>query len=268
MWLKDAYKYYSGNEDRMYIGDIFMKWPMKYGRRWGGQIRKRMTGRTGFSIDPLAKGGPNLTSGRGSTGIEYKFADEQFASTYVSETWTGGEMDPAVINCLCMPSRGTGASDRSGDHIVIKNIQVRGAIKFAPLSGLTDSTTSVEVAVLLVLDTQTNGAQLNAEDVMIDTSPKTLSYRNLKYTSRFKILKKERCTLHQTCGFNTSGPTGNCSGNGKIFNWNIPVNIKVDFSGDTGTIADITSCSLHVIACTQYANVVKLSYFSRVRFVG
>lgn len=204
----------------------------------------------------------------GLLGIEYKYFDTVKSITAISNGWAGGEMDPASYNTLCVPIKGTGASERDGDHIVIKNIQIRGVVKFTVKSDQSDSNGPWEATVLMVLDRQTNGAQLNAEDVMNDVAPKTHSFRNLEYRRRFRILASKRVILHQTSAFTDGSNTGTYTGNGRLFHMNVRCNIPVDFSGNGGTIADITNNSIHLIACSESSSVLSLEYHARCRFVG
>lgn len=202
----------------------------------------------------------------GYTGIELKFIDTVKTGTALGQSWTGGEYDPAA-NGLCCPTKGTGPSNRDGDHIVIKKIQIRGTVMMQIQSNQDDVAAPVDYAVMLVWDKQTNGAQLNAEDVMVSTDPEEFSYRNLQYSKRFRILKDWRGALHQTNAFTDGVNTGSTVGNSHHFQCILNVHIPVDFKGDAGSISDIVDNSLHIIACTS-ASGLYIAYHARVRFVG
>lgn len=204
----------------------------------------------------------------GWIGTEYKFFDTAKATATLTSTWTGGELDPAVFNCLFAPVKGTGPSDRNGDKAHVVSISVRGKIAMPVSSDQADVLTPRSFCILLVLDTQTNGAQLNAEDVMVATEPEELNFRNLQYRQRFRVLKKWKGTLHQTVAFNDGANTGSVTGGARLFECNLKMgNMPVTFIGNGGTIADIGDNSLHIIGCSNSATPT-ITYACRVRFVG
>lgn len=202
----------------------------------------------------------------GYLGIEKKFFDTFYTATALTAAWAGGECDPAA-NTLFAPTKGTGPSDRDGDHVMIKTIDIRGNVYRGVGSDLADVSIPAYVTVVLVQDKQTNGAQLNAEDVMVDTAPKHLSHRNLQYSRRFIVLKSMRISLHDTAAGADGANTMSVTGSGRTFNWRVQCNIPVDFIGNAGTVADIGNNSLHIIACTNNT-AYYLEYSSRIRFVG
>lgn len=202
----------------------------------------------------------------GFLGIEKKYLDSFKTSTAVGQAWAGGEYDPAA-NCLCYPQKGTGPTNRDGDHIVMKSIHIRGDIRMPTEGDTADITGPIQYCIMLVLDKQTNGAQLSAEDVMTDTEPQEHSFRNLQYGKRFTILKDWRGVIYPTAAFTDGANTGSQAGNARNFGCNLNVNIPVDFKGDAGNVADIVDNSLHIIACTN-ALGLEMKYASRVRFVG
>lgn len=210
----------------------------------------------------------NVRTG-GYLGIEYKFFDKQVAASGITASWAGGEKDPAGTNCLFAPVKGTGPSDRDGDHVIIKQVQIRGTVWWGPMSDQTDVYDPIQLAIYLVLDTQTNGAQLNAEDVMVATDPEEFAFRNLQYKKRFKILKAWRFGLNQVVAMTDGANTASIGGNQRYFSCNNKCNIPVDFVGNAGTVADIGDNSLHIIACcSSVPGGVNISYHSRIRFVG
>lgn len=215
---------------------------------------------------PSRRRRPNLRTG-GYLGTEFKFLDTQKALTNITASWAGGEFDPAA-NALCCPTKGTGPSNRDGDKICITGIHIRGHINLEKQIDQADAIRAQQYCICLVQDTQTNGAQLNAEDVMVATDPETASFRNIQYSGRFKILKKWRGALTYSNGFTDGANTGTVSGQGRYFEANINCRIPVSFSGDAGTVADITDNSLHIIACASTAATISCTYYSRVRFVG
>ena len=107
----------------------------------------------------------------GFLGLEKKFFDTAVAMVALTAPTdaAGGEIDPTAlpgaVACLNAMAQGDGEQNRDGKKVVLKSVQVKGFVQKlgGELAAGPDSGTKVFVA--LVLDTQTNGAQLNSEDV-------------------------------------------------------------------------------------------------------
>jgi len=241
-----------------------------YRSRAGRNFMKRQSKRRSTALwqSRMGPGGynPNIRTG-GYLGIERKYFDTVKTATALSASWAGGELDPTGDG-LCQPTKGTGPTNRDGDHIVVKSIQVRGKVYIGAKSDQDDVKNPSSYCMLLVHDRQTNGAQLNAEEVMVATDPETMAYRNLQYSKRFKVLAARRGNLYETATIADGANTGSTTGNAHFVNWNIRCNIPVDFKGDAGTIADIVDNSFHIIAVSEVAATVYVQYHARVRFVG
>jgi len=205
----------------------------------------------------------------GFLGIEKKFYDTLYNQTAVATTAAGAEADPAGnLKCLNAITQGDGESSRDGRRCIIKSIQVKGFIDADVKSDLADVSSGKKVRVLLVLDKQTNAAQLNSEDVLKDAATIDMtSLRNLQYSQRFKVLHDRVYTL--TCGAaGTDGAnTNSMAWNTAHFNIFKNVNIPVNYTGTTEDIANIVDNSLHIIAVASTTGTI-LCYQSRVRFVG
>lgn len=203
----------------------------------------------------------------GFLGMEKKFQDSFKTSTPINNAWTGGELDPAA-NCLYCPTKGTGPSNRDGDHTVIKQIQIRAFINFTVDQDSNDVVGPYAITLALVLDKQCNGSAINAEDVFVDTSPKQLGFRNLQYTRRFVILRAQRIVLNPSTAFTDGANTGSVGGTGRLIEWTVNCNIPVDHVGDAGSVADISNNALHLIGCGNTTTTGSINYACRVRFVG
>ena len=140
----------------------------------------------------------NMRTG-GFLGIETKFYDTSLSASNISAPTdaTAGEQDPSTILCLSAPAAGDGESNRDGRQICMKYLSVKGVIKRGEISGATNYLPAT-FFIAIVLDTQTNGAQLNSEDVF--TNPAATNdtacsvFRNLQYIKRFQVLKQK--TIH------------------------------------------------------------------------
>lgn len=210
----------------------------------------------------------------GFVGMEKKFLDLEVATVAVpSGTWVGAENDPS-IDCLNAMTVGTGESQRDGRKITMKTLHVRGFIEAT--KGATDTTVQdpIDFAIYLVLDTQTNSAQLNAEDVMQNTVGRSVdAHRNLQFGSRFRILRSYRGSIGPAVNANNAGATTvSTSFYKKPFNWNVVLPKEyatVEYKGSTPAIADITTNSLHIIACKETTGEpVTLTYTSRLRYLA
>lgn len=233
-----------------------------------GTYRQRGYKRTGASfaaaqaarrqIIPLSRG-----------GAELKYFDAVKTDTAIGSSWTGGEYDPAA-NCLGVPTQGNGASSRVGTKITVKSLQVQGRVWRALGSDQADSRTPTLVQIALVMDTQTNGTQLNAEDVYTATDPEVPGYRVIANTSRFKVLRTQTFNMQDVSAFNDAAATGSIVGNAYCFQWFIKMNQLINFidSAGAGAVADIKDVSFHMIGCCSgTANVDRLEYNFRMRYL-
>lgn len=210
------------------------------------------------------------TSTAGFLGLEKKFIDTYIASTGISIVESAAEMDPTG-SCLNGIAVGDGESNRDGNRYVIKKVQIRGEVYCSTQTLQIVTHLSPTVRVYLVLDTQTNGAQLNSEDVFTSaggSGSAVDAFRNLKYSSRFRILAAR--TLNPTYRIatnNAAATTITMSSDIVPFEMNVPLDLPVQCTGTGGTIASIADNSLHVIAFSDaaYAN---LRYTARVRYMG
>ncbi len=202
----------------------------------------------------------------GMMGQELKFIDHSVAGTALATSTTGAELDPVSnVNCLNACAQADGESDRDGRKCIIKSLHIRGRLALDAAAGATVASGRL-VRILVVHDKQTNGLQLNSEDVLLGGADPVTSHRNLQFTNRFRVLKDQIFHL------NTQAAAGNGTANDsaaflQYFNWNFKLNIPTIYSATTAVIASITDNSLHVIALADAAGVTML-YESRVRFVG
>jgi len=233
-----------------------------------------------LKVAPTRKYGRSLNYRTGGfLGIEKKFLDTGIASTalVVSASCTGCEFDPTTMNCLNAPVVSDGQSGREGRQISMDSIEIKGAIYIAPSADENQVVAAPIVTVFLVLDKQSNGAQLNSEDVFVSPysaqANASMPSRNLEYEKRFSVLASRRITpANIPLSFNVD--TDVVYRNGIFQPFTLRKNLKgmkVNFkqSGTDGTIATITDNSLHVIAtCTGIGAEPQMFYNSRLRFRG
>lgn len=203
----------------------------------------------------------------GFMGIEKKFYDKTYGAAIVATT-AGAEADPAAnASCLNAVAQGDGESNRDGRKIVLKSIQLRGHITQTTTSEQADINPSRVVRLLLVLDQQTNGVQLNSEDVVTSSTNVEHAYYNLQHSGRFRILYDKTFVQPVSAAGTDNANTNSVGFDTKIFKVYKSLNIPVTFDGTTEDIANITDNSLHVI-CFASQTGGYLEYESRLRFVG
>lgn len=214
----------------------------------------------------------------GFLGIEKKFVDYAISAVLMSSATdcTGGELDPTAIPnaalCLSAPAIGDDASSRDGKQIIGKYLEIKGTVQVAPQVNQTQVDGQESVFLAVVLDTQSNAAQLNSEDVYKNPSANAAGnmspLRNLLFGPRFKVLKSAVMSLPIPANTydGTNIEVGGCTRN---FHWYIPLNnLKINFnSGTTGVIASVIDNSLHFIGFSQQG-LALCTYNARFRFIG
>ncbi len=215
----------------------------------------------------------NVRTG-GFTGIEVKFLDSSVVGTSVLAPTdaAGAEVDPSTLLALNAIAQGDGESNRDGRRCVLKNVYVTGHIRCPKQANQTAGDDSAQIFVALVWDKQTNGAQLNSEDVYTNPGANAqtaaVPLRNLQYSQRFQVL--------DTVALDFSGPTIAYDGTNveqsglvKPFKLSKKINIPCQYTGTTGVVANIADNSLHIIAYASNVDLVPIiDYNARVRFVG
>jgi len=213
----------------------------------------------------------NLRTG-GFLGIELKFADSALVGSALTAPTNaaGGEQDPATLLALNAIAQGDGESQRDGKQICVKSCYVVGNVLIPPLANQTAGSTVPTIFIALVLDKQSNGAQLNSEDVFVNPGANATvaasPLRNLEYTSRFQVLDSVLIEPHMLAA---SYDGTNIETFGLVCPFKLSHNgdIITNFSDTTAVIANIVDTSLHIVAFST-ATGPSLSYNSRVRFVG
>lgn len=220
-----------------------------------------------------------LNSGTaGFLGLEKKFFDTAVAATAIASAaaMTGAEYDPTAlpgaVACLNAMAQGDGEQNRDGRKVVLKSCLVKGRVIRSATEDTADPPPPLTLFLALVLDTQTNGAQLNSEDVYKNLAAtatgSVIPIRNLLFGDRFKILRTEEINMDcQTLAVDATDSHAT-SGLAKCFEWFVPLDLPVNFnSGTTAVIANVIDNSLHVLAFASTAGGL-IEYNARVRFLG
>lgn len=223
---------------------------------------------------PVPRPMPLFTRNIRSEGLldrEVKNFDTTFAAAFIdTTTWVGSEKETSTYGLFC-PVVGNTSTTRIGRKCMIKSLHLKGAIYKAQASDQVDVDDPVQVTFMIVQDTQTNGAQAQGETVM-DTTPaaaeECMSFRNLEYSKRFRLLFKKTFILRDAVAFTDGANTASTTGTAVFLNINKRLNIPVEFISSTPAVADIVDNSIHVYCCASIGNATKLKYNTRIRFVG
>jgi len=220
----------------------------------------------------------NARSG-GYLGLERKFLDTSRAAINLTAPTNaaGGEVDPATDLCLNGMQQGSGESNRIGRKATLLNITVRGNVRLPARADVPANTELPCIMVALVLDKQTNGAQLASENVFTNPSADarlaTQPFRNLEYNERYQVLKTVKINA-QDWGTMATGydGSGDPDSNGSNYQFTMYCDLKrlvTQYVDNTGVINDIVDNSIHMIAYTNNVGMAPaLSYNARLRFVG
>ncbi len=210
---------------------------------------------------------------------ELKFLDTSLTNNAISQSTdaTGGENNPTTTVMMTTPAVGDGEEDRDGKHIIIKSIHIMGSIHSPLQANLTVPSEPSTGMVALVHDTNTQGLEINSEDVFknigAEGTHNSLLHRNLLFGKRFKVLRLFRWYMPLGAGNVHDGTNIEQFGQKRRFEWWIPrLNMIVNFNaGTTNVIANVIDNSLQIIAFNSVNSgqpTAQVSYTARIRFVG
>jgi len=177
---------------------------------------------------------------------------------------------------LCSPTIGANIDQRIGRAIKITKVKLRCQLELAADSD-SASPPGQTVRVQLVLDRQTNGAQMNPSALNLDAGnaghvfATLASFTNPNGFGRFKILCDEIIPISQQTLAIVSSSTRIAAGITKYFTlkYEFPEGLVTHFNNTAGgTVTSIIDNSLHVVAMqTDPSNwTLHLAYACRVTF--
>ncbi len=199
---------------------------------------------------------------------ELKFVDTELAGVSMGTAWAA--RNPTTVLCLNAIAQGDGPSNRDGRVYYIHSVQMKVLLFFAATESDIIPQDDQLARIVLVLDTQANETEIAAANVMSTVGGNDfLSFRNLDFGTRFRILKDKTAIIKRTW-VNEGSPDLFASNQGLLrFDWThtFKYPIKVVCNGTGSGIGDITNAALGVIAISLQ-NDMLLSYEARVRFSG
>ncbi len=207
----------------------------------------------------------------GFLGIERKFADFEAVGDAFASSWA--TMQDGTIKCISGVAVGNTESSRVGRVYNITSLHLRGSVSTGSQESQSAPLNDLFCRVVIVWDTQTNGAELTATDVMdAGQTDDEYAFRNLQNTKRFRILMDKNISLNYNNQMNEGAINLFAAGQKKVhwkFNRTFKKPIKVICKGTTNVIASITDNSLHIIGISSTTTGTPvLNYQARIRFTG
>ncbi len=165
---------------------------------------------------------------------EVKFLDTDIDDAVVAATMT--------INNLTVIPEGNGESERIGRKLTIASVHIRGAVSLSSKSSAV--TTSDNVVTMLVVDSQTNGAQFTATDLLETDSFQ--AFPNLSNSTRFFCCYREIHSM-KVSGASTTGAAHAFGEDTDFLEIDLDLGLVIDYdnSVDTGAISSVTSNNLY-----------------------
>lgn len=275
---REVYYYKHGGRRRTHPRDNMprARWDNRYrsGGRWRKGRRPRSSRPYGTRISYHRPYRTNYRTGGymhmagNYVPTELKFLDTELSSESFTTTWAA--KNPTTKNCLNAVPEGDGESARNGRVYYVKSLHLKGVVNLPTNEALTDPQADSISRVCIVVDTQTNAAELTATEVMDGGQGKDeFAFRNLQHTKRFKVIWDK--TFHIRPNIVNLGAINLFAhGNTNVafrYNHVFKKPLKVICKSDGATVADITDNSIHVIGVADNT-LVTLSYQARVRFLG
>jgi len=213
----------------------------------------------------------------GFLGIEKKFLDTRLSSTAINSSGAlaSGMYDPdsGCTGALSVPAQGDSEQNREGKRYVIDSLILKGYL-LNPGSATSAIEASAKVFLAVVLDTQTNGAQMTAatcfKNLLGTAAGAADPMKNLLSGKRFRILKSQVYDLTPSGAFAASA---NFASNEvrRDFDWYIPFKgglpVNLNATNVNADVANVVDNSLHVVAFSTL-NGCDIAYNARIRFQG
>lgn len=188
-------------------------------------------------------GGLSTTRFSGTGGAEAKFYDTNFSLNMFNKIWTPSATADATTGAMCVGlTQGSSASQRIGQKIMIKSIQIRAFIYSS--TGTADPGSGV-VCCQLVLDRDAKGAAPVITDIFTSANMKN-GMINIGYSERFKIIKKFDWNVGPST-VNTTATTFAGPDVCHLLDYYHKEDIPIRYTGATGAIGEITGNNLFLV---------------------
>lgn len=188
-------------------------------------------------------------------------AERKFFDTALAFSLDATPEVPATGQLVLIP-QGDTESTRDGRQCTVESIRILADLVFTPGAAATASLVST---IILVQDTQTNGAAALPGDVYLGgVANLTYANINLANSSRFKILKKWTHLWNPQAGATTAYNTIV-----KHIDWYKRCRIPLVYSSTAGAITELRTNNLFLLAQSNGADdIVTVAGTCRIRFRG
>jgi len=213
----------------------------------------------------------------GSMPREMKYFDTSFSQTVsTAADWTGSEVPctnyiqsdgttvGAYTDSALIPSAiGAGYGQVDGSRYFLKKLRLRGTILSAVSSDQADAAIAGGVRVVLVMDTQPQGAQAQGENVFTDMGTAVQAHMSFLAMAagsggRFRILKDKRFMLNPAVAGTDGANTLSTARNSAEFKFNYvfkkPITVNLKANSATPTVASLSNCNIFLL-CHAYQTV-------------
>jgi len=212
-----------------------------------------------------------VTSRNAAFGPETKYFDVAIDAsiTTAGSSWADTEVPcdfyvnssgaPAAYtdSALIPSAQGSGYGQVDGLKYRIKKMRIRGSLSTATTTGGTAASSGTLTRVLLIMDTQPNGAQAQGEDVMQDVgdySSNAYTFQRVSNTGgRFRILKDKWFRNNPAVAVNNAAATSvSESYTNSIFKFQwvpkVPVEVNIKAGNATPTVAGLSNLNIFLLA--------------------
>ena len=258
--IKNTFQFYDRMSSRNYRSTVL---PIgKHYKSNGSARRLQIAKRRGMYTVPRTRGALAMT--------ERKYFDS-FLSAHAmlaGNTWAGGELDPATLLTLCVPSEGSDIDNRVGRKISVHKVTIRGMIFVSAQVNITAGDQASVCRLVMFVDQQTNGAQAQAENLMSGPGAASAfltphTFQSTANFGRFNVLRDKTVTVQNP---NMTWDGTNIEAHGLSIPFKLSYRFKkplvIRFNGTNGgTVADIIDNSLHFIGFATSTNLAPQIYY-------
>jgi hypothetical protein len=199
-----------------------------------------------FDCNFNASMNPAMTSGWVGTEIPM---DDYIDSSGSAAAYTDSALIPSAI--------GSGYGQVNGNRYKLKKLRVRGLLSPQYSTGAADVQEPLVARLLLVMDTQPNGAQAQGEDILSNitngasTSGNLFSFKRVATSSgRFRILKDQMFVIPTTAGAyngtNIDSQRG-CATFSFQYTPRVPIQVNIKSGNSTPTVAGLETCNIFML---------------------
>jgi len=176
----------------------------------------------------------------GFIDVESKFVDYALSTGTIDED--GAFADEATADCLNAVAIGTDYNTRVGRRVKFTSVHIRGVLSAGSEEAQTSPFGDELVRLILYIDTQTNAAQ----NALSQVTGGLTNFRDLQYTSRYKILKDKIYRLPANSVCQNATNDFSVPQTLQFIKLNCKLNMVTKFVGTTAVVGSIADNSIHL----------------------